>query len=453
MRKTVGIIIAFSLMVFGGTALAADSSPFLEVAKATGIEIIQDGDVTAWTGEYGGNNKPSGPLAGKKVGVVVASEFSDWQAYYMVSYIGEFGGTCEFLLVDWVSWKETRPNAVTKSVHGMWGLSVDPVPVMGGNKAALFKSLKDADPEEYAAVVIIGGHSGDVMVTEAPVIDFVKAAGEKGKIVAAIGGGIMPVISSGLLNGKNCTGNRVVDYMLKVIGKFSAGPVVTDGNIITARDTADTAALLRAVCKALDPEFVDRHRNILKGKTVMMMVTEDFEDIELAGPVMEFMYRGADIVVGAFPPQMKSRPALLGLNVIHGNFGMTIPFQEIPDNRYRIIEAKDLSMADFDVLMIPGAFNPWQIVASGATEFLKEANSAGKLLAAICHGPIPLAAADLLRGKKSAGWVACKDSVNIMGGEFMADWAAAIDGNIVTGRTPPEVPEFVDAITEALLRQ
>jgi hypothetical protein len=42
--------------------------------------------------------------------------------------------------------------------------------------------------------------------------------------------------------------------------------------------------------------------------------------------------------------------------------------------------------------------------------------------------------------------------VGIMGGTFHPDWAAAIDGNVVTGRTPPEVPEFVDAITESLLR-
>ncbi len=42
--------------------------------------------------------------------------------------------------------------------------------------------------------------------------------------------------------------------------------------------------------------------------------------------------------------------------------------------------------------------------------------------------------------------------MTIMGGTFMKDWAAAIDGRIVTGRTPPEVPAFVEALTEALLR-
>ncbi len=144
------------------------SSTALDIAKQTGIDIVRDGDVTAWAGRYGGNNKPRGPLADKKVAVIVASEFSDFQAYYLVSYIGEFGGKCEFLLVDWVTWKFTRPNIANKGVRGMWDLSVDPIPVMGGDKPALYKSLKDADPKEYDAVVIIGGHSADVMVTEAP---------------------------------------------------------------------------------------------------------------------------------------------------------------------------------------------------------------------------------------------------------------------------------------------
>ena len=73
------------------------------------------------------------------------------------------------------------------------------------------------------------------------------------------------------------------------------------------------------------------------------------------------------------------------------------------------------------------------------------------MIAPICHGPIPVAAADLVKGKKLTGWLASEDAVNIMGGKFMPDWAAAIDGQIVSGRTPPEVPEFVDAITAALL--
>jgi protease I len=281
-------------------------------------------------------------------------------------------------------------------------------------------------------------------------LKFIKAVADRGVPVAAIGGGILPLIKLQIVNGKKVTGNRVVDFMLSKVADYRNESVVTDGKLITGRDTVDAPGVLRALCKVIDPNFVDKHKDILKGKKVMAMVAEDFEDIELCGPAMELMYRGAEFSVGLFAPYMQARPGLLGLDVRHGNFGVTVPFQEIPDGYYKIIKEKDLRMSDFDLMYIPGAFNPWRITILHR-DFLRDAYAAGKFIAPICHGPIPVAAADLVKGKKLTGWLASEDAVNIMGGKFMPDWAAAIDGQIVSGRTPPEVPEFVDAMTAALL--
>ena len=333
-------------------------SSFLDIAKETGIELVQEGNTTVWTGPAGGNTKPQGPLTEKTIGVIVASEFSDFQAYYLVSYVGEFGGKCEFLLVDWVKWKFTRPNVPNKGVKGMWGMSVDPVPVLGGDKSGHYKNLGDANPKDYDALVILGGHSADVMVTEDNVIDFIKAACDNEAIMGSIGAGSMPLIRAGIMNGKKCTGNNLVDYMLKRIAKFQALPVVMDGKIITARDTVDTPVFFRALCQAFDPHFVDKRQRILAGKKVMILTSEDFEDIELVVPTMELLYRGADVIIATYPAPMKSRPPLLGLDVIMGNFGVSIPFQEIPASYYTIKQLAEVNMSDFDLVMIPGAFNP-----------------------------------------------------------------------------------------------
>ncbi|UCF92227.1 MAG: DJ-1/PfpI family protein [Desulfobacterales bacterium] len=423
----------------------------MEAAKQTGIDIVQDGSVIFWQGRYGGQVKPRGPLAGKKIACVVASEFSDFQAYYLASYIGEFGGDLEFLCVDWVTYKFTRPNIKSKGVIGMWGLSLDPIPVMGPTKHGC-KKLVDADPQDYQAVVVLGGHSGDIMVTESKVMGFLKAARANGAIIGGIGAGIMPMIRCGVVEGKACTGSAVVAYMLKKVADFQDGPVVVDGKVITARDTVDTPAFVRALCKAFDPEFEDKLKGILAGKRMLVIAGEDFEDIELAVPVMEYLYRGAQVTLATFPAPVRARPPLVGLDVVQGNFGMSVPLQEIPESYYDIKKLSEVSLDEFDALQIPGAFCPYNMVEAGTPlEFLKQADAAGKILTYICHGAIPVAAADLVQGKKVAGWQASQDSVNIMGGEYNGAWAAVIDGKHVSGRTPPEIPEFLDAITVALL--
>jgi putative intracellular protease/amidase len=439
----------FILVFCGGFALAGD---YLDVAQKTGITIQKDADgAIIWTGKYGGQTKPSGPLFGKKIGVMAASEFSDHQAYYFMSFIGEFGGELEFVLDDNHLWKETRPNVSATLPHGMWGLNLDAPRVMGGSdKADKWVALSKADPKKYDALIVLGGHSGDVMVADPMVTEFLQKVADNGTVIAGIGAGIMPMIRLGLMNGKKCTGNRTVDYMLREVGDFRNASVITDGNIITGRDTADSAAVLRALCKYFDPNFVDEHKDILQGKRVMIMITDDWEDIEMSAPMLELIYRGADIIIGLFEPEIKARPALVGLDVRTGNFGTTVPIQEIPLSYYRIVKQEDLKMSDFDLFFIPGAFNPWQIAVKHR-EWVRDAYAAGKLVGFICHGAIPIAAADLVRGKKVAGWMACYDSVTIMGGTHVTDAAAIIDGQLVSGQTPPQVPEFTDAMTAALL--
>jgi hypothetical protein len=95
----------------------------LECVRQTGIEIVDDGHVIFWQ--------------------------------------GEFGGELEFLCVDWVTYKFTRPNIKSKGVVGMWGLSLDPIPVMGPTKHTC-RRLRDADVNDYDAVVILGCHSSQL---------------------------------------------------------------------------------------------------------------------------------------------------------------------------------------------------------------------------------------------------------------------------------------------------
>lgn len=280
MKRLMAVVLGISLMVFGIATFSSAASPFLDVAKSTGIKIVEEDGVTAWVGPYGGKVKPQGPLAGKKVAIAVGCEFSDWQAYYFAEYIAEFGGTPQFVMDNNHLWKSTRPMiGIPTEPAGMWGLTLTggmnglgingnrtEFPVVMKKGEGLAADYKVADPKKYDALIIIGGHSGDIMYPDDVALGFIKAVADRKVPIVGIGGGILPMIQLGLMNGKKCTGNSAVDYMLREIGKFESEPVVTDGNIITGRDTVDSPCVLRALAKLMSPSFVDQRKGILKGK-------------------------------------------------------------------------------------------------------------------------------------------------------------------------------------------
>jgi protease I len=426
---------------------------FLEIARKTGVEIRQEGSHTFWRGTAAGHRKPKGPLSGKVIGVPVASEFSDFQAYYLALYITEFGGSVEFLGADWITWKNVRPTLATNGVLGMWGMSLNPIPVLEDSRQG-YCSLKEAQAEHYDALVFPGGHSADILMNDDKALSFTEAVFRKGAVLAAIGAGSLPLIVLGILDGRRATGDIMVGYLIDRVGKLRQESVVRDGNLLTAQDTADTPALVRELCRAFDPDFQDERTGILRGKRVVIVAGEDFEDIEVVVPTMELIHRGVDLTLATYPAPLRSRPPLIGLDVVTGSFGVSVPLQEIPLSRYAVEKLECISAQETDLVMIPGAFNPWNMVAAGKPlDFLEEAHKAGKIIAPICHGPIPLAAADMVRGKILAGTGACRKHITVMGGSYDDACSAVIDGRIVSGREPSDIPEFLDALTEALLRE
>jgi protease I len=336
----------------------------------------------------------------------------------------------------------------------MFGMSVDPIGVMGDGARHRHKKMDEANPKDYDALVIMGGHSADVMVADQKVLDFISDAHKNNAVIGSIGGGSLPLIRAKIVNGKTVTGNKVVSFMLKKIADFKDVPVARDGRIITARNTIDTPAFVRELCSVFDPDFVPERKDILKDKKILIIAGEDFEDIELAVPAMEYIYRGAKVSLATFPAPVRSRPPLIGMDVVMGNYGLSVPFQEIPEDYYKIVKLSKVRVKDYDIIQVPGAFCPWNmVVADEPVQLLKKAYKADKIIAAICHGPIPVAAADIVDGKKTTGWLACQDALEIMGATYNWQWSAVVDDRIVTGRVPDDVPEFIDAVTLALLSQ
>lgn len=119
----------------------------------------------------------------------------------------------------------------------------------------------------------------------------------------------------------------------------------------------------------------------------------------------------------------------------------------------RIIPDKTIDEAkidDYDAVVIPGGFGPDRLrVNEKVLDFVREMMRAGKLIAAICHGPQVLISADLIKGKK----VTCVKQVSvdvINAGAQYVDEPVVIDGNLITSRHPRDLPGFTAAIIDAL---
>ncbi len=115
--------------------------------------------------------------------------------------------------------------------------------------------------------------------------------------------------------------------------------------------------------------------------------------------------------------------------------------------------ADDVSMGDFDLLVVPGGRAPDKMRRHAAmVRLAKEAFDQEKPVAAVCHGPQLLIEADVLTDRKLTCYTSVKTDVKNAGGDYV-DEEVVVDGNLVTSRHPGDLPAFmretVRLVTEA----
>src|SRR5690242_5709015 len=128
----------------------------------------------------------------------------------------------------------------------------------------------------------------------------------------------------------------------------------------------------------------------LSGKRICFLVAHEFEDVELLYPLLRLSEEGAAITVATLPKSrhFHTRP-YLPEKPITGRFGSTVPVIVLEEGkRYRHQEIDTIEVQDADAFVIPGGFSPDYLrVDAKALQLVASAYRAGKLIAAICHGP------------------------------------------------------------------
>ena len=170
---------------------------------------------------------------------------------------------------------------------------------------------------------------------------------------------------------------------------------------------------------------------MLTDKRIAILVEEDFEDSELTGPLEAMKEAGARVTVvgpsqGRY--QGKRRQATVTAEVA----------------------ASEVTAEDFDAIIIPGGYAPDKMRLQPAmVEMVRRGHQMGKVVAAICHGPQLLISAEVVQGRRLTSYASVAIDLKNAGAVWV-DEPVVRDGNLITSRQPADIPQFNQAIIDAL---
>ena len=169
----------------------------------------------------------------------------------------------------------------------------------------------------------------------------------------------------------------------------------------------------------------------LKGKKVVLLTENLYQELELWVPYYRLKEEGAEVVVVGS-----------GSNRTYtGKYGYPIEVDK---------EAKEIDVSNFDGVVIPGGYAPDVMRRyPEMVRIIREAHQKGKVIAAICHAGWMLVSAGILKGKKVTGVSAIKDDLVNAGATYL-DQEVVRDGNLITSRKPDDLPAFCREVIEAL---
>lgn len=113
-------------------------------------------------------------------------------------------------------------------------------------------------------------------------------------------------------------------------------------------------------------------------------------------------------------------------------------------------DIKEIKADDLEGLVIPGGWAPdFLRQNSDVLGLVREMDKAKKPIGAICHAGWVIASAGIVKGRRLTSYVAIKDDL-VNAGANWSDAEVVVDGNLVTSRTPMDLPAFCREILKLL---
>lgn len=172
---------------------------------------------------------------------------------------------------------------------------------------------------------------------------------------------------------------------------------------------------------------------VLAGKTIAVLATDGFEQVELEKPAGALKAAGATV------------------EIIAPKSGSIQGFKH-HDKGDKTAVDRTLADADaggYDGLVLPGGvINPDALrLEAEAIDFIRSFVEASKPIAAICHGPWTLIDAGAVEGRTVTSWPSLRTDLQNAGATWI-DEEVVVDNGLVTSRKPEDLPAFCSKMVE-----
>ncbi len=186
-------------------------------------------------------------------------------------------------------------------------------------------------------------------------------------------------------------------------------------------------------------------------KKILMLVGDFVEDYEAMVPFQMLQMVGCDVVTVC--PGKKSGETVK--TAIHDFEGDQTYSEKRGHNFVVTGDFDSVKATDFDGLVVPGGRAPEYLrLNAKVLQLVRDFDTAKKPIAAICHGPLILVTAGIMKGVSACAYPACGPDVTDAGGTYIDGNAtftnAHVDGHIVTAPAWPAHPEWIRKFLQLL---